>query len=73
MLGSYLFNKITVSHNNGLNTASEPEEGSYNYVSVHNGEYLDDGGHQTGLDALSKSICMSPKYAGDKIDHKHKI
>ena len=73
VLGSYLFNKITVSLNNGLVTASEPDEGSYNHVSVHDGEYLDDGGHQDGLDALSKSFGMSPKYAGDKIAHKHKI
>ena len=35
MLGSYLFNKITVSLNNGLDMASELDEGSYNHVSVH--------------------------------------
>ncbi len=73
MLGSDLFNKITVSLNNGLDTSSEPDEGSYNHVSVHDGEYLDDGGHQAGLDALSRSLGMSPKYAGDKISHKHEI
>ncbi len=73
MLGSYLFNKITVSLNHGLDTASIPDKGSYNHVSVHDGEYLDDGGHQAGLDALNKSIGISPKYAGDKIAYKHKI
>ncbi len=73
MLGSYLFNKISVSLNNGLDTASEPDEGSYTHVSVHDGEYLDDGGNQAGLDVLSKFIGMSPKYTRDKIAHKHKI
>ena len=73
MFCSYLFNKITVSINNSLDTASDPDEGSYNHVSVHDGEYLDNGGHKGGLDALSKSIGMSPKYARDKIAHKHKI
>ncbi len=73
MLGIYLFNKITVSLIKGLDTASEPDEGSYNHVPVHASEYLDDVGHQAGLDALGKSIGMSPKYAGDKIAHKHKI
>ncbi len=73
MLGSYLINKITVSLNNGLETAFEPDEGSYKHVSVHDGEYLDDGGHQAGLDTVSKSIGMSPKYARDKIAHKHTI
>ncbi len=73
MLGSYSFNKIAVILNNGLDTASEPEEGSYNHVSVHDGEYLDGGGHHAGLDASSKSIGMSPKYARDKIAHRHKI
>ncbi len=62
-----------VSLNNGLDTGSEPDEGSYNHVSLHDGECLDDRGHQTGLDALSKFIGMSPKYARDKIAHKHKI
>ncbi len=61
MLGSYLFIKITVGLNNGLYTASEPDEGSHNHVYVHDGEYLDDGGHQAGLDALSKPIGMYPK------------
>ena len=66
MLGSYLFNKITVSLNNGLDTASELDEGSYNHVSIHDGE--NDGGHQAGLDALSKSIGMSPKWFGPSIE-----
>ena len=66
MLDSYLFNKITVSLNNGLDTASEPDEGSYNHVSVHDGEYLDDGGHQAGLDAIGMSVGMSFKYALNK-------
>ncbi len=73
MLGSYLFNKITVSLNNGLDTASEPDKDSNNHVPVHIVEYLGDEDHQAGLDALSKSISMSPKYARDKIAHKHKI
>ncbi len=34
MLGSYLFNKITFSLNNGLDTVSEPDEGSYNHMSL---------------------------------------
>ena len=73
MLGSYLFNKIAVSLNIGLDTASEPGEGSHDHVSVHGGEYLGDGGHQAGLDAISKSIGVSLKFARDKIAHKHKI
>ena len=52
MLGSYLFNKIAVGPNNGLDTASELGEGSHDHVPVHGGEYLGDGGHQTGLDAI---------------------
>ena len=63
MLGSYLFNKIAVSLNNGLYTASEPGEGSHDHVSVHGGEYLGDGGHQVGLDAIGMSIVMSLKFA----------
>ncbi len=73
MLGSYLFNKITVSLNNGLDTGSESAAGPHDHVPVHIVEYLGDGGHQTGLYALSKSIGMSPKYARDKIAHKHNI
>ena len=73
MLGSYLFNKIAVSLNIGLDTASEPGEGSHDHVSVHGGEYLGDGGHQAGLDAISMSIGVSLKFARDKIAHKHKI
>ncbi len=73
MLGSYLFNKIAIGLNNGLETGSESAAGPHDHVPVHIVEYLDDGGHQAGLDALSKSIGMSPKYARDKIAHKHKI
>ena len=73
MLGSYLFNKIAVGPNNGLDTASEPGEGSHDHVSVYGCEYLGDGGHQAGLDAIDMSIGMSLKYARDKIAHKHKI
>ena len=69
MLGSYLFNKIAVILNNGLETASELGEGSHDHVYVHVGEYLVDGGHQAGLDAIG----MSLKFARDKIAHKHKI
>ena len=73
MLGSYLFNKIVVGPNNGLDTASEPGEASHDHVPVHGGEYLGDGGHQAGLDAIGMSIGMSLKFARDKIAHKHKV
>ena len=73
MLGSYLFNKIAVGPNNGLVTASEPGEGYHDHVHVHGGEYLGDGGHQAGPDAISMSIGVSLKFARDKIAHKHKI
>ena len=72
MSGNYLFNKIAVSLNKGLDTASEPGEGSHDHVSVHGGEYLGDGGNQAGLDAISMSIGVSLKFARDKIAHKHK-
>ena len=51
MLGSYLFNKIAVGPNNGLDTASEPGEGSHDHVPVHGGEYLGDGGYHACLNA----------------------
>ena len=72
-LGSYLFNKIAVSFNNGLDTASEPGEGSHDHASVHGGEYPGDGGHQASLDAIDMCIGMSLKFARDKLTHKHKI
>ncbi len=66
MLGNYLFNKIAVSLNNGLDTSSEPGAGSHDHISVHGGEYLGDGGHQTGLDAKWISIGMGFKFAASK-------
>ena len=66
MLGSYLFNKIAVRLHIGLDTASEPDEGSIDHVSVHGGEYLGDGGHQAGLDAIGMSIGTSFKFAASK-------
>ncbi len=73
MLGSYLFNKLTVSLNNGLEMASELDEGSYIHVSVYVDEYLSNGGHQAGLDAKRLSNGVFLKFAQDKISHKHKI
>ncbi len=52
MLGSYFFNKIAVGLNNGIDTASEPGAGSHDHASVHGSEYLGDGGHQAGLNAM---------------------
>ncbi len=73
MLGSYLFNKIAVGLNNGLNTASESGTGSHDHVSVHGGEYLGDGGHQDGLDAMEKSDGKSLKFATENVVHQSKI
>ncbi len=42
MFGSYLFNKISVNLNNGLDTDSEPGAVPPDYVPVHGGEYLSD-------------------------------
>ena len=73
MLGCYLFNKIAVGLNNGLDTASEPDAGTPDHVPNHTGEYLRDGGHQAGLDAIGMPIGMSLKFALDKIAHQLKI
>ena len=57
----YLFNKIAVGLNNGLNTASEPGVGTPDHAVVHSGEYPSDGGYQAVLDAIgmSKLACLS--------------
>ena len=69
LLSPYLLNKTAVSLNNGLNTAPEPGAGTPAHVPVHSGEYLRDGGHQAGFDAIG----MSLKFAPDKIAHQNKI
>ncbi len=68
MLGSYLFNKIAIGLNNGLDSGSGEGVGSDDHVSVHGGEYLGDGDHQTGLDAIEMSICRYFKFA-NSIEH----
>ncbi len=69
MLGSYLFIKIAASHKKGLDTVSELGAGSHNHmITVHDGEYLVDGGHATGM-----SVGMSLKLANDKIVHHIKF
>ena len=73
MLGWYFFNKIAVGLNNGLDMASEPGVGTPDHVPVRNGEYLRDGGHQAGLDAIGMCIGVSLKLAPDKIAHQLKI
>ncbi len=59
MLGSYLFNKIDVGLNNGIDTASKSGVGSPDHVPIQNGEYLGSGGHQAGLYAMGMSVGMS--------------
>ncbi len=39
-----------------LQTANEPSTGSHDHVSVNGSEYLGDGGHQSGLDAMGISV-----------------
>ncbi len=73
MLGWYFFNKITIGLNNGLNTASEPGASTPDHVSILSGEYLRDGGHQAGLNAIGISIGVSLKFATKKIAHHLKI
>ncbi len=63
MFGSYLINKITVGLNYGLDTATGPGADSHDNVSVPCGEYLGDGCHQAGLDALGVLIGISFKFA----------
>ena len=65
MLSLYLFNKSAVV----LNTASEPVAGTPEHAVVHSCEYLNDGGHQAGLDTIGISL----KFAQDKIAHQLKI
>ena len=45
----------------------EPGAGTPDHVSVHSGEYLRDGGHQTGLSAMGMSFGMILKFAPGKV------
>ena len=73
MLSWYLFIKIGVGLNIGLDTASKPVADTPDHVPVHSGEYLSNGGHQACLDAIGMSIGMSLKFDPDKIAHQLKI
>ncbi len=73
MLSWYLFNKLAVGLNNGLDMASEPGADTPDHIPIHGGDYLSDGGYQAGLDAIGISIGMSLKFALDKITHQLKM
>ena len=59
ILRSYLLNKIDVSLNNVLNTASEIGEGTPAHVPFQSGEYLSDGGLQAGLEDIGMSLRLN--------------